>query len=101
MEFRFKYLERRYGVTKIAGGGLCVFNVLGSYTSGDKPEEIAQAFELPLAAVFEALAYAAEHPQEMDALREESGLAESMLKAKWNKRLGGRLEALVRGSPVS
>ena len=101
METRFKYLALTHGEMKVAGSGLSVFNVLGSYSTGDKPEDIASAYEIPLAAVFEALAYACENADEMAATRTRNEQALSELKAEWNGRLGGRLDELLRGSPVS
>jgi uncharacterized protein (DUF433 family) len=54
--------------TEIRGTGVRVYTVQGLRESGDTPEEIAEAYALPLAAVYEALAYTADHPEEMDAI---------------------------------
>lgn len=66
----FQHLTNAYnGATEIAGTGLRVYTVLGMYEMGDSAEYIAQEAGVPIAAVFEALAYAYEHPDEMDAIR--------------------------------
>jgi len=54
---------------EIAGRGVRVYTVLGLRESCDTPEEIAGAYQLPLGAVYEALAYAADHPEEMEAIQ--------------------------------
>src|SRR5579884_1962435 len=66
----FKYLvwDDQKRVTKIAGRRIRVYDVLGYATYGDSPQEIAEDYRLPLAAVYEALAYAEEHPEEMAEL---------------------------------
>jgi len=56
------------GDTEIAGTGLRVYTVLGLYQMGDSPEYIAEEYDVPIAAVHEALAYAADHPDEMEAI---------------------------------
>jgi uncharacterized protein (DUF433 family) len=56
------------GDTEIAGKGLRVYTVLGLYEMGDSPEYIAEEYDVPVAAVHEALAYAADHPDEMEAI---------------------------------
>jgi uncharacterized protein (DUF433 family) len=56
------------GDTEIAGTGLRVYTVLGLYEMSDSPEYIAEEYDVPIAAVHEALAYAADHPDEMEAI---------------------------------
>jgi uncharacterized protein (DUF433 family) len=56
------------GDTEIEGTGVRAYTIEGLRQSGDTPEEIAEAYGLPLGAVYEALAYAADHPQEMEAI---------------------------------
>ena len=46
-----------------------MYTILGLKTSGDAPEEIADDYGLPLGAIYEALAYASDHPEEMEAIR--------------------------------
>jgi len=55
--------------THIAGRRIRVYTILCLIETGDTPERIARGYDLPLAAVYEALAYAAEHPEEMEAIR--------------------------------
>ena len=59
------------GDTEIANRGVRVYTILGLRESGDAPEDIADAYRLPLGAVYEALAYAANYPEEMRSIREE------------------------------
>jgi len=58
------------GTTEIAHRGVRVYTILGLKQAGDTPEMIADAYNLPLGAVYEALAYAADHPEEMEAIRQ-------------------------------
>jgi len=94
---RFKYLNEKNGATEVLDSGLRVIDVLGWYEVGETPEAIAEDFGLPLAAVFEALAYANEYPQEIKAIRERDEAALATLKSEISERLGGR----VVGSTLS
>lgn len=58
------------GTAEIAHCGVRVYTILGLKEAGDAPEVIADAYNLPLGAVYEALAYAADHPEEMEAIRQ-------------------------------
>ena len=70
MAIAFQHLvQMPNGDTEIAGRGVRVYTVLGLRESGDTPEEIAEAYDLSLGAVYEALAYAADHLAEMEAIR--------------------------------
>ena len=64
------------GDTEIAGRGIRVYTILGLRESGDTPEVIAEDFDLALGAVYEALAYAADNPEEMEAIRREEAAIE-------------------------
>jgi uncharacterized protein (DUF433 family) len=69
MTLTFQYLApKASGDMAIAGRGLRVYTILGEYEMGMSAESIAENAEIPLAAVYEALAYAAEHPEEMEAI---------------------------------
>jgi uncharacterized protein (DUF433 family) len=71
MSLAYKHLAQMpNGDTEIVGRGLRVYTVLGLKEAGDTPEVIADAYSLPLGAVYEALAYAADHPEEMEAIRQ-------------------------------
>jgi uncharacterized protein (DUF433 family) len=71
------------GDTEIVGTGVRVYTVLGLRQSGDTPEEIADAYDLPLGAVYEALAYAADNPDEMDGIRQ----VEDAIERDWTMHL--------------
>ena len=56
------------GAPRVAEAGVRVVTILGLYRSGVPPEEIAERYEgLRIGAVFSALAYAADHRDEIDA----------------------------------
>ncbi|MFI5267155.1 MAG: DUF433 domain-containing protein [Chloroflexota bacterium] len=70
MAIAFQYIvQDPEWYTHIVGRRLRVYTLLCLIEAGDTPERIARGYELPLAAVHEALAYAAEHPDEMNAIR--------------------------------
>jgi len=77
MAIAFKHLVKKSdGVTEIAGTGIRVRTLHALYEMGDTPERVADGYDLPLAAVLEALAYAADNPDEMEATNradEEAG----------------------------
>lgn len=69
MTLTFKHLwDGPNGDTAIVGSGLRVYTILGEYEMGRSAETIADQHDIPIAAVYEALAYAAEHPEEMEAI---------------------------------
>ena len=71
MALAYKHLiQKPNGATEIAGRGVRVYTILGLSESGDSPVVIAKEYRLPLGAVYEALAYAADHPDEMETIRE-------------------------------
>ena len=70
------------GTTEIARRGIRVYGIMWMHKLGDTPEVIAEEYELPIAAVYEALAYATEHPDEMDEIqRVETALEREYLMA--------------------
>ncbi|HVA23581.1 MAG TPA: DUF433 domain-containing protein [Chloroflexota bacterium] len=87
---RYKYLNEKNGATEVLDSGLRVIDVLGWYEVGETPEAIAEDFSLPLAAVFEALAYANEYPEEIAAIRDRDAAALKRIGFEMNKRLSGR-----------
>lgn len=94
MAIAFRHLVRMpNGDTEIEGTGVRVYTVLGLRQAGDTPEEIADAYRLPLGAVYEALAYAADNPGEMDAIQQ----AEAKIERAW---LMGLPEELRRGIDI-
>jgi uncharacterized protein (DUF433 family) len=64
------------GDTKIVGTGLRVYTIIGRYEMGSTAEYIARNYDVPLVAVFEALAYGIDHPEEMEAMRHGNDAAE-------------------------
>jgi uncharacterized protein (DUF433 family) len=70
------------GDMAIAGRRLRVYTILGEYEMGMSAEAIAENAEIPLAAVYEALAYAAEHPEEMQAITRADGQVDQRLTAQ-------------------
>jgi len=94
MDLAYKHLVKKpTGTTEIAGRGIRVYAILGLKESGDTPDEIAEDYKLPLGAVYEALAYAADHPAEMEAIRE----VEAAIEREWTMSLP---EELRRGLDI-
>lgn len=71
MTLTFRYLAKKAGSDDmaIAGTGVRVYTLQCAYEMGESAEYIAENRDLPLPAVFEALAYAYERPDEMDEIR--------------------------------
>lgn len=86
-------VKKANGDTAVAGGRIRVYTLFMNHQSGDSPEELASDYDLALGAVYEALAYAADHPEEMEAIRkanEEAGrevLAQALEKIEQMKKL--------------
>jgi len=59
----------RTATLRSPAGGLRVYTVLGLHETGDSPEYIAEEYDVPVAAVYECLACAADHLEEMEAIR--------------------------------
>lgn len=64
------------GAMAVAGRRLRVYAIYCAYEMGESAELIAKKAEIPLPAVFEALAYAYDHPDEMDEIRKSDEEAE-------------------------
>jgi uncharacterized protein (DUF433 family) len=84
MTLAFKYLAPgEHGDIEIVRTGVGVHNIFFQHELGETPGQLVEGFRVPLAAVYEALAYAAEHPSELEAIRqanakiEERGLKEA------------------------
>ncbi|MPZ16035.1 MAG: hypothetical protein GEU73_16710 [Chloroflexi bacterium] len=60
----------------IAGTSVRVYTLQCAYEMGESAEYIAENRGLPLPAVFEALAFAYEHPGEMDEIRRRNDEAQ-------------------------
>lgn len=77
MTLTYPYLApKSSGDMAIAGRGIRVYTIYCAYEIGDSAESLAENYDLPLPSVFEALAYAYEHLEEMDSIHrgdEEAG----------------------------
>jgi uncharacterized protein (DUF433 family) len=88
----------RGGKPRISGTRITVGDIVLMHRRlGRALEEIAGTYDLPLAAVYEAMAYYYDHKEEVDhSLDEEDGLAEAFKKNN-PSRLRQKLEALSHG----
>jgi len=77
----------------VVGRRIRVYDVLGYTHEGNSPGEIAEDYDLALAAVYEALAYAEEHPDEMAAIRAREDAAEQEVLALVPAHLRAQMEA--------
>src|SRR5438105_3353417 len=76
MVIAFKHLAKRSdGRTQIVGRRLTPYDMLCQHELGDTPETLSNEYDLSLAEVYEALAYAFDHPDEMAAIREDNRAA--------------------------
>ncbi|HLG71942.1 MAG TPA: DUF433 domain-containing protein [Chloroflexota bacterium] len=92
MVIAFKHLTSTDdGRAHIVGRRLTPYDLLCQRELGRSPEDIAEGYNLTLAAVYEALAYAAEHADEMESIRADNANAEREL-------LAALPEKLTRGS---
>ncbi|HUG22311.1 DUF433 domain-containing protein, partial [Piscinibacter sp.] len=83
MTIAFRHLVKKpNGDTEIGQTGIRVYTILDCHRSGEAPEEIAGAYDIPLAAVYEALAYAEENPDEMEAIERADDAATRKLHAR-------------------
>jgi len=77
MAIAFEHLVKApNGETRIAGRRLTAYDILCQYELGRTPEEIAEGYDLSLSAAYEALAYALDHADEMERIREADRSAE-------------------------
>jgi len=98
MTLAFKHLiTASNGDTEIAGTGLRVYTVLGLYETGDSAEYIADEYNVALAGVFECLAYAADHPEEMEAIRRGDEAAEQEIVSGLPAHLREMVEESIKG----
>src|SRR6266516_3440427 len=84
------------GATEVAGTGLRVYTVLSLYEMGDSAECIADQYDVPIAAVYEALAYAADHVDEMEAIRQADEAAEQRMLSQLPEELRRMAEESIR-----
>ena len=71
MAIAFKHITKRAdGRTHIVGRRLTPYDLFCQYELGMDPDKLATEYDLSMAEVYEALAYAFDHPDEMSALRE-------------------------------
>ena len=96
MAIAFRYLDKTAGRdTKIAGRGLRVYTINCRYEMGDTPEYLADQYDVPVAAVLEALAYAAENPEEMDAIARADAEVEKSVIGQMAEPFRSRLKATI------
>jgi uncharacterized protein (DUF433 family) len=90
--------ETRAGKPRIAGTRITVADIVLMHRRlGRALEEIAGTFDLPLAGVYEAMAYYYDHKDEIDrSLDDEQAVAEAF-KQQNPSRLREKLEALSHG----
>ena len=99
MAIAFQHLTRNdKGVTTIAGRRIRVHDVLGYTHEGNTPTYIAENYDLPLAAVYEALAYAEEHPDEMATLRVREDAAYEEIMAQSPPELRAEIDTIKRAA---
>jgi uncharacterized protein (DUF433 family) len=88
MPIMFQHLVKAAnGDTEIASRGLRVYTILGLYETGDSAEYIADEYDVPVAAVYEALAYAADHKEEMEAIRRADEAADDLMLSRLPEHL--------------
>ncbi len=75
MQLAYKHLTLKGDTMNVGGRGIRVADIYARYAQGEQPAEAAEAYGLPLAAVFEALAYAADHPDEIQKVLSEDSQA--------------------------
>ena len=80
MAIAFKHLAKRPdGRTHIAGRRLTPYDMLCQYELGGTPETLSEGYDLSLAEVYEALAYAFDHPDQMERIREDNKAADERI----------------------
>jgi len=83
MAIAFRHLiTKPDGTTEIADRGIRVYTIHCLREQGDTPERMAAGYDLALGAVYEALAYAADHPEEMQTIRREEAAIEREILGK-------------------
>ena len=102
MAIAFRHLGRSpKGVVEVAGRRIRVYDILGYTRVGQTPLEIAEDYRLPLAAVYEALAYAEDHANEMAAIAAREDAAHERALARVPADLRDQLGTTTRGSGPS
>ncbi|GEM_PF-1795708 len=97
MAIAFKHITRRAdGRTHIVGRRLTPYDILCQYELGDEPETLAKEYDLSMAQVYEALAYALDHPDEMRERRELDHAAARNLEHVPKQMRGTAREAIAR-----
>ena len=95
MAIQYRHLEQQNGVTRIAGHRMRAFDIMDIRRQGPTPEEIADDYSLPLGVVYEALAYATDHPDEMGAVNRRDQ------EAYYGRKSSKTIKALASPSAVS
>jgi uncharacterized protein (DUF433 family) len=88
MTIAFRHLVKKpNGDTEIGQTGIRVYTILDCRRAGETPEEIAWGYDIPLAAVYEALAYAEENPDEMEAIERANDAVTQELRSRLPEHL--------------
>jgi len=102
MAIAFKYLAPDYhGDVEIAGTGVRAYDVFAQSKFYDRPADLVESFGVPLAAVYEALAYAAEHPEEMEAIHQADTEVQERVLKEAGEKIRNRLALSGRFPPSS
>ena len=93
MTVAFKYLAPDYhGDMEIVGTGVRAYDVFAQSKFRERPEELVESFPTcPLAAIYEAMAYALEHPDEMEAIRRADTEVEERVLKEAQEKIRNRL----------
>jgi uncharacterized protein (DUF433 family) len=87
------------GAPRVAAVGVRVYSIWLLHQAGWSPEKISEEYEqLSIGAVHSALAYAADHEQEMNAYLEEDRRGEAEFRK--NHPLDPKLKAALERTPV-
>ncbi len=98
----YKHLARdethKGGKPRVAEAGVTVYTIVGLYEGGMSPEEISAEYDsLSVGAVFSALAYAADHAEEVKAYFDEAERDEAEFRR--NHPLDPKLKAALEHPP--
>ncbi|HLG72406.1 MAG TPA: DUF433 domain-containing protein [Chloroflexota bacterium] len=93
MSLAFKYLAPdEHGDIEIAGTGVGAYDVFGQRKFCERVEDLVESFPTcSLAAIYEAMAYALEHPDEMEAIDQANMAVQEQVLKEARERIRARL----------
>ena len=93
MAIAFKYLAPdEHGDVEIAGTGVRAYDVFAQSKFSERVEDLVESFPTcTVAAILEAMAYALEHPEEMDAIRRADQEVEKRVLREAQENIRNRL----------